>query len=151
MKRFLILIIITVLFISGCKKAKKAFVERILKPKEKPKPMEVELAEALLRPSPQRFTVSKDPFRPLTEKSYVVSQEELDLLMEVEKDIVFVGAVVSQDGSFALLKFPPEKIYLVRVGDKVGKYKVKVIELSRIILEDEERNKLLELKKGEEK
>jgi hypothetical protein len=39
----------------------------------------------------------------------------------------------------------------VHVGDKVGKYKVKVIELSRIILEDEERNKLLELKKGEEK
>jgi hypothetical protein len=150
-KRFFIFFLISaiILSVSGCKSVKK-LKEALLPSSDKKqiiKPVEsVELAQAIIWPKPYHFTFKRDPFRPLTGKESLISDEKIGL-----GDITAVrisGIVAKQGKPVALLELP-EGTNIFYEGDKLGKYTVKKIEPRRIILEAEDGTFMLEM--GEEK
>lgn len=148
MKKILVLILLaSVVFLnSGCKQIKKPFVQ----PREKEptvKPVEsIELAEVLLKPRPQRITLSADPFMPLVGDLSLVGTEEIELTSDAQLKVV--GILSRHEEPLALLEIPTGMAVL-RQGDKIGKYQVKKIEPQKVILEKEGQISVLKIREEE--
>lgn len=144
-RRYLLILAVLVLFSCGCKRIKKEMVSLGLAKKPEPKVQQVEsveLAEAILRPKPFQWTISRDPFKPLVGKASLLGNEDIELLSE--NDIEVVGILKGEDKSVVLLELPVG-MGVFREGDKIDKYILKKIDSQRIILEAGGKDLILEL------
>lgn len=152
MKRFYLFLLILAIFLGfGCKKIK-TLEKTLLSPgQERPavKPVEsIDLAQAILWPRAYNFSLTRDPFQPLTEKLSLVSPDKAEA--QQESDIKVIGTLIKKEGSIALLELPAG-MCIFREGDRIGRYRLKKIEPKRLILEQEKENKSLILELGERK
>lgn len=151
MKRLFIffLVVLTVFSSSGCKRIKK-LKQALIKPaqdKQVVRPVEsIELAEAILRPKPYHFTLSRDPFRPLVGKSALISLD--DIQPGEESQIKIIGILIKEAKPLALLEVK-EGVAVFREGDKLAEYTIKKIEPKKVILEKEDESFVLKIEEEE--
>ena len=142
----LALVLLVIILGSGCEGKKRDLSRKTLKREQKAQKVDsVRLAEAILWPRPYRFSISRDPFKPLIDESALATQEDIELfgLPEVIKINIF-GILKMEGDSIALLELP-SGVSLVREGDKVDRYTVKSITPNKVVLEAEGESKILEL------
>ncbi len=148
MRRFFIffLIPLAIFLISGCNKAKtKLLGKGVSKGKQKvPKVESVELAEAILWPESYQFKFTRDPFKPLVGGKSLSGQEGVEAISLPDMDIRVFGILKMDGGSIVLLELP-SGVSLIREGDKVGKYTVKQITADSVVLEGEDKSRILEI------
>ena len=129
----------------GCRKAEKGLSKKTSESKQGIVEVDdIKLAEAILWTKPYQFSLSRDPFKPLTGESSLLMEEEMEFLNQADTDIYIFGILKKEEGSIALLELP-SGVGLVREGDKIGKYTVERIDSDRVILESEGERKILEI------
>ncbi len=144
-RRYLLCLALLVFLSCGCKGIKKEMAAIGLAKKPEPKAPQVasiELAEAILRPKPFSWTISRDPFKPLVGKASLLGTEDIELLSE--KDIEVIGILKGEDKSVVLLELPVG-MGVFREGDRIDKYILKKIDSQKVILETNGKELILEL------
>jgi len=130
----ILFIILGLLGINGCGRIDKGFIHKFSSEK-KQESLEgvenVELAKAILRPQPYRFTIDRDPFRPLVGNRRYQGEEKIEV--DAKTDIKVIGVVTLGEVKVAFLE-SPFKVGTFRVGDKISNYEIQEITPQRIVL-----------------
>ena len=150
-KRALIifLCVTTAITCMGCspEKAKKDLNKFFSDKQESKEPVDINLTEAGLLPSPREFNLPRDPFRPIVfEPSTPSVANPADIK---EDEIRLAGVIVMEGRSRAVLDVPVLGARVFKEGDTIGKYKIKKISAKKVFLEKD--GSSLELKIGDGK
>lgn len=135
MKRFSVFLIIPILIFSGCKK-----LEREKQIVSKPETFiirDIELERWRGEINKEVYTIDtkelSNPFvNPKIYKALAKKEEAIPL--------EFVGVLIKGGKKYALLQDSTRKGYIVKVGDKIGRSKIKEISSDYIVIEEVEEN-----------
>lgn len=126
-----------ILSLCGCQKLKKILPAQFQKEEPAVKPLEnLELAEAIVRPKPYAFNLTRDPFKPLVGASGVplnLGPQTISAAAQVKVN----GILLRESQRLALLEVLG-KTEIYHEGDKILDYKIKKIEPKKVILEKAE-------------
>ena len=144
----IIAVIMLVFFLSGCDELLKTVVPKKKRVKP-PEPVSVvqymdniDLAKLILKPAPYQLKVTRDPFKPLIEKTDgealpAAPQMDSDIVRELEekvKKIKYLGALKMGDEYSALVKTEKKKgVY--KVNDSLDEFTIIEIHPDHLVLQ----------------